>query len=247
MRMTPKTLSIVCMFVLFSPSASATDLSWFFRDYQWAMTGIVSVKLEQDGAMTLLDRHGTGFFVDDKCTVVTALHVVSGIPSENLYVRLRLPREPNRVNQFPATIIHSSRDLAFLRVRLPGKPRCTTGDVRPLKLARPTEAVTFPGEEVFIAGFPRLAASSFDIPVVRDGVIGATEVSWADGPMLLLDLIGVPGFSGAPVVHKDSGRVVGVVFGPGMTERQFGMEWASPVSTAEYDAAIAAETATNDK
>jgi hypothetical protein len=48
--------------------------------------------------------------------------------------------------------------------------------------------------------------------------------------MLLLDLTGVPGFSGAPVVLRESGEVFGVVFGPGRTQRQYDLEWATPIT-----------------
>jgi hypothetical protein len=242
-----RAVAIACLGLLSHAGARATDLSWFFRDYQWAMAGIVSAKPEPDGTVTILDKNGTGFFVDEQCTVVTAFHVVRTISPEALYVRLRLPREPGKVKNIPASVIYTVRDVAFLRVHIPGQPKCSTGDVRPLKLAEAAGVGLAPGEEVFIAGFPRLDKSIFDIPVVRDGVISATELKWADGPMLLLDLIGVPGFSGAPVVHKNSGRVIGVVFGPGTTDRQFGMEWASPIGSTEYDAAIAAERAASGK
>ena len=33
-------------------------------------------------------------------------------------------------------------------------------------------------------------------------------------PMYLLDLVGIPGFSGSPVVSVDSGEAIGIVHGP---------------------------------
>ncbi len=58
--------------------------------------------------------------------------------------------------------------------------------------------------------------------------------------MLLLDLMGVPGFSGSPVVLIDTGEVIGVVFGPGPTQRGFGFEWATPLLPSDYEEATKA-------
>ena len=56
--------------------------------------------------------------------------------------------------------------------------------------------------------------------------------------MLLLDLTGTPGFSGGPVILQRTGEVVGVVYGPGPTSRQFDFEWATFVTPADYESAI---------
>ncbi len=52
--------------------------------------------------------------------------------------------------------------------------------------------------------------------------------------MLLLDLTGVPGFSGAPVILESSGEVIGVVYGPGRTERVYDLEWATPLTESDH-------------
>ena len=56
--------------------------------------------------------------------------------------------------------------------------------------------------------------------------------------MLLLDLFGVPGFSGSPVILQRTGEVVGVIFGPGPTKRVFGFEWATPIKQTDYSRAL---------
>lgn len=60
--------------------------------------------------------------------------------------------------------------------------------------------------------------------------------------MLLLDLLGVPGFSGSPIISAETGEVLGVIFGPGPTKRAFGFEWATPLSPDDYATAISTET-----
>jgi hypothetical protein len=47
----------------------------------------------------------------------------------------------------------------------------------------------------------------------------------------------VPGFSGAPVVLAATGEVIGLVFGPGRTEREYDLEWATPLLRRDLKAA----------
>ena len=87
------------------------------------------------------------------------------------------------------------------------------------------------GEPVLVAGFPVLEGRQpRDIPILRKGIIASSELEWENEAMLLLDLSGVPGFSGAPVVLESTGQVVGIVFGPGRTSREYDFEWATPLS-----------------
>ena len=61
--------------------------------------------------------------------------------------------------------------------------------------------------------------------------------------MILLDLLGVPGFSGSPVILENTGEVIGIIYGPGPTERIFGFEWATPITQEDYLSAIDASSA----
>lgn len=56
--------------------------------------------------------------------------------------------------------------------------------------------------------------------------------------MLLLDLLGVPGFSGSPVILMPKGYVVGVIYGPGPTPRATGFEWATTITRKNYKVAL---------
>lgn len=65
--------------------------------------------------------------------------------------------------------------------------------------------------------------------------------------MILLDLFGVPGFSGSPVILESTGEVIGIIYGPGPTERSFGFEWATPITQEEYLSAIDASSDSAEK
>jgi cellulose biosynthesis protein BcsQ len=74
-------------------------------------------------------------------------------------------------------------------------------------------------------------------------VLAYTEIVWRkEGKMLLFDLVGVPGFSGSPVVLFDTREVIGVVYGPGPTACGFGFEWATPIIYSDYEKALSANT-----
>ena len=52
------------------------------------------------------------------------------------------------------------------------------------------------GEPVLVAGFPMLEGEQpKDKPILRRGIVASAELEWREGPMLLLDLTGVPGFT----------------------------------------------------
>lgn len=179
---------------------------------------------------------GTGFVADTRCTVATAKHILDGVDPAALLVRLRNPQDPDATVTIAAAVIHRdpTRDLAFLEIAgPPGGMRCR-GPLAPIPIAERYEGETLAGEPVLIAGFPALEQEEpRDVPVLRRGVIGSGELLWAGRPMLLLDLAGTPGFSGAPVIHERTGEVLGVVFGSGRTPREYGTTWATPLVRGE--------------
>jgi hypothetical protein len=178
---------------------------------------------------------GTGFLVDKRCTVVTAKHILQDLPGERLIVRFEHPGKLGRSLTFNARLSSTDpeRDLAYLSLaELPGGGNaCSASGLSPLAVVREIDPVTLTSAEVLILGFPVLEGEQpREIPIVRRGSVASAELSWAGMPMLLLDLTGVPGFSGAPVVLSQSGEVIGVVFGPGRTQRQYDLEWATPLT-----------------
>ena len=183
---------------------------------------------------------GTGFLVDSKCALITAKHILGDIDRERIAVRFELPPDFSKVRTLKADLIYQDekRDLAMLRVSRLGGKSWTSGEAHVFSLGSETEQKSLAGEDILIVGHPVLAPQNLDIPVIRAGIVSSTSITWGHQPMLLLDLLGVPGFSGSPVILARTGEVVGVVFGPGPTLQAYGFEWATPVSKEFYDAAV---------
>ena len=178
---------------------------------------------------------GTGFLAGKRCTVVTAKHLLQDVPPDRLIVRFENPADPGSALTFHARATGSDpeRDLTYLTLaELPGGgDPCAAGALRPLPLAEEIGPRGLAGADVLLLGFPALEGEQpREVPIVRRGSIASAELSWSGKPMLLLDLTGVPGFSGAPVVLSATGQVVGVVFGPGRTQREYDLEWATPIT-----------------
>jgi S1-C subfamily serine protease len=187
---------------------------------------------------------GTGFLVDQDCTFVTAKHVLSSLKEpEKLIIRFENPGQAGRVNTVGARILHRDpdTDLAFLVVQVEDGRSCSSGSLQVFALAPTIPDSTHVGSAVAIIGFPRLAQEdSVDIPVMRKGHLSSVQIRKEGQPALLLDLFGVPGFSGSPVVLETTGAVIGVVYGPGPTRRAFGFEWATPIDKQKYTTAMEA-------
>lgn len=186
---------------------------------------------------------GTAFLVDEDCTIVTAKHAVEGIPQDQLVLRF-LGQKEGTVRTFPARILRliDDRDLAFLAFgpAKKGKRWCGTRGFQPIPIHPGSERVKLTGQSVVVLGYPALEGMPpRDVPVVRRGGIASAELDWRGQPMLLLDLTGVPGFSGAPVILESVGEVIGVVYGPGRTERVYDLEWATPLTEGDYGQAFA--------
>jgi hypothetical protein len=183
---------------------------------------------------------GSGFLVDGSCTVVTAKHLFDLADRRRLLVRYQTPKDRTTVQTLRAAVIGETvdRDLAYLRLTMPDGRPCRTDELRPLPLFPRFDARTLAGESVLIAGFPRLGPYDVDIPVVRRGIVASAEgTDDAKKPVLLLDLTGVSGFSGSPVVLERTGEVIGVVYGPGLIERFADFEIATPIDRTDLDAA----------
>ncbi len=193
-----------------------------------------------DGDRGAIQWLGTAFLVDDRCTVVTAKHAIEGIPAGRLMLRFLAPDD--RVITHLARVIHTAAvDLAFLKFgpETDQKQFCRGLEAQPLAIHGGTERPRLTGEPVWVLGYPALeGAPPRDIPVVRRGIVASAELDWLGLPMLLLDMTGMPGFSGAPVILEKTGGVIGVVYGPGRTERIFDVEWATPLSPDDYDKAL---------
>jgi S1-C subfamily serine protease len=187
---------------------------------------------------------GTAFLIDDDCTLVTAKHAVEGIPEDQLLLRF-LGQEEGTVRTYPARVLHlaDDRDLAFLAFGPEkGKRLCGTRGFQRIPIHPGGERVKLTGQAVMVLGFPALEGTPpRDVPVVRRGGVASAEMDWRGRPMLLLDLTGIPGFSGGPVILESTGEVIGVVYGPGRTERVYDLEWATPLTERDRGQAFKEE------
>ena len=187
---------------------------------------------------------GSGFFVDQNCRVATAKHLLENANNKRIYIKYIPPEDRNRFQTLIAEVIYEdeTKDLAFL------KPKsCYLKRIKPLPLMQKLDGLSsLGGEIVFVGGFPRLGAQSVDFPILRKSIIASTEFTDAQkgSPILLLDLIGAPGFSGSPVVLERTGEVVGVVMGSIKTpasDHYYAFEGATPITQADYEAALVKE------
>lgn len=179
---------------------------------------------------------GTGFVVDQYCTFVTAKHVLASMgDGDKVVIRFQRPSDLSRVltRTTRMLFVDPEVDLTFLRIDQVDNRRCASGSLHVFPIAKAVSPESIFGEPIAIIGHPNLVGRSFDIPVVRTGVVSSGEMKWNSHPMLLLDLLGVRGFSGSPVILQRSGEVIGVVYGPGPTPRASGFEWATPISNQD--------------
>lgn len=227
--------------------ATVSGLSAEPRPFRDLKRSIVHVGIVQTrGELVATQWLGTGFVIDGFCTVLTARHLLTDLPtSASLVLRFLDPENPDAVRTFRSSIVarSESSDLAVLR---PTKTRLVRNfcskEVRPLELAEDFRRDAWTGEEISVLGFPVLEGEQpRDLPILRRGIIASAELEWEDRPMLLLDLTGVPGFSGSPVIRLRDGLVLGVVHGPGLTSRVYDFEWATPVTQQVLETMLAEE------
>ena len=151
---------------------------------------------------------------------------------ERLVIRFQSPKDKSVVVTLDAKIVYEklNSDMAFLQVPLINNQPCNAGDLYIFPLV-PNSEYFSPGDDVLVIGYPLLTTAliELDIPVMRGGIVSSKDISLDKNKMLTLDLFGVPGFSGSPVILKDTGYVIGIIYGPGPTERGFGFEWATPI------------------
>lgn len=220
--------------------ASQNNQSSLIGPFQNLRSGIVHIGLskdEKENVSTIEKWLGTGFVVDSKCTFVTAKHVLRNADKQRVVVRFQLPSDLSKVRSLKANIVYEdkTRDLAVLKIYTFNNQPCNSGGFHIFPILEKENFQSLGGEEILIIGYPVVGDKHIDIPIIRNGIISSNEIKWSSEAMLLLDLLGVPGFSGSPVILRRSGHVVGVVYGPGPTQRAFGFEWATPFSKDDYD------------
>jgi S1-C subfamily serine protease len=198
-------------------------------------------KSSEGDELVLQHTLGTGFLVDRKYTVATVRsRFTKYVDKGRLVVQFRSPSDRDRFRILPARVLFEfpNKDLAFLRVE--GSPADMSGLSRLELIKTVAEIQSLTTETVIVAGHPRLGDFNRDYPVLRRGMISSTDIRMSGSPLILLDLLGIPGFSGAPVVVESTGRVIGMIPGPEFAKGSQGFQWAMPVTGEDYRRAISA-------
>ncbi len=242
---------IIFLCISFSLSAYTQEnkINEIIEEYK---TGIFHIgQLIGSGENSDIEWLGSAFLLDDNCTFATAKHIFKNVNRENLVIRFRLPDDKTIVRTTPIRILCEDfqSDLAFLKIDYWNNQPCKTKRAYSFNIPSDYVKGSLTGETVLVIGHPVLSIIKvdIDIPVVRKGIISSTEITWGSQSMILLDLIGVPGFSGSPVILESTGEVIGIIYGPGPTERRFGFEWATPITQEDYLSAIDASSASAEE
>jgi S1-C subfamily serine protease len=230
--------SVVLLLLSLSGCAANSQNKVFFtiRD------ALVHVGQAKEPESAELDRWlGSGFFVDNNCTIATAKHLFSKADRQRLLIAFLWPHKRSEGMLMKVKIIYedTNRDLAFLQIVTREGKSCRSDWFNPLSIVDHVDNWdSLGGKTVYIAGFPRLEKESVHYPVIRKGIVASGEFTWGVHPILLLDLTGVPGFSGSPVVLETTKEVIGVVYGPGGMKRYSDFELATPITREDYEKAV---------
>ncbi len=185
----------------------------------------------------------TGFFVDSLCTVATAKHVIDSLGTDKLGIRVPLPDSARRALLLPVRVTHlyDQKDIALVRVNRRNRRNCTSQAQHQFVLSDPQRLESLMGSDVFIIGHPQIASTSTDFPIYRRGTIASAELENFGEPIILLDLIARPGYSGSPVILRGTRTVIGVMSGRFITirgqakeNRENGFSVASPMTVEDY-------------
>jgi hypothetical protein len=185
---------------------------------------------------------GTGFMVDRKCTLASAKHIFHGVNADRFVVRLQ-SADRERAPILRARVLYRKPelDLVFLQLvgAAMGQGQCPAELRDHLELAEAFDDGLV-GEPILLPGFPLIEGEPPGFPVLRRGYVSSAELEWDGSPMLLLDLRSAPGFSGSPVILERTGQVVGVLFGSGLTPREYDLTWATPITRGDLRSALRA-------
>jgi len=159
---------------------------------------------------------GTAFSIDyeGKLYLVTAKHVVSGLPESNATIQVRRGDRWDDVHTVKTLFPPSSNvDIVVFetneRVKQPFEV-AIIGD---------TGGPAF-GQQVWFLGYPwgiHTRASNRELPFIKRGTMSAIDATDTNAMVLYIDGFNNPGFSGGPILYWDFGkhgyRLMGVVQG----------------------------------
>jgi hypothetical protein len=171
---------------------------------------------------------GTGFLVSSNGTIVTVDHHVANETTGVGYDKLFAIHENK---WWPVKVVRRFRD---------GKGGRDIAVLKPVGLVMVSRFLEIGGEakmgmDVAIAGFPQAFGEEVKThPLFRRGFVSTTKLTLDSGsPIIVLDMTPVTGFSGAPVVNLQTGKVIGVFFGGLNNPPSSDFSLAAPLSSED--------------
>jgi hypothetical protein len=158
---------------------------------------------------------GTGFVIDyqGKAYLVTARHVVAGLPTVNATIQVM--KAGNWVDYHTVKTLFPpspDADVAVFETseKVPPYEISTVGKDK-------DEGVTM-GQQIWFLGYPGGLGSHWsngDAPFIKKGVMSAIDARNPDTMVLYIDGFNNPGFSGGPIIYwdfkKHAYKILGVV------------------------------------
>lgn len=183
------------------------------------------------GKADLAHVRGSAFLIGPRGLLVTADHVIGDLTDETLNEVYILRPTPPNMTASKVTVVKrfktadSTRDLAFLQItRKPDDP-----DLPFFEIADQPQV----GEEVFLLGYPLVFDKIYRWPLFRFGRISSVKYFLKDSKVLVLDLTSAAGFSGAPVIRRSDGKVLGVQKGGATGNKQADFSLATVLTAAD--------------
>lgn len=172
------------------------------------------------GGSIRIEWRGTGFLLNEDCLIGASRHLFyakrtkNNVPVDTIFVGNRVvigfthPHDLTKRAYVETDLIYEDKrkDLAFLQPKNCGP---IIKDRHVYELEEPRSLYDLGGESVHVIGHPGLVGLKSDVPVIRSGIVALGPLGTPSA--LLLDLIGVGGYSGSPVILKSTGRVIGMV------------------------------------
>jgi hypothetical protein len=167
------------------------------------------------------DTYGTAFTLDYEgmLYIVTARHVVGGLPEEKAALQIKRGQKWFNVNTIK-TLFPKSKDVD-IAVFQTGEKIDNPYQIKSTEMG----GVTM-GQQLWFLGYPYGLESQFgkaaenhmvEAPFIKRGTMSAVDGSNPDAVVLYIDAFNNPGFSGGPIVYWDFSKhsygIVGVVMG----------------------------------
>ena len=166
-------------------------------------------------------EYGTGFFIDERGTILTSAHVLAAVDDPRK-VTVYVAGRPLQARLGP---VYRQADLATLKV--------DAGKTRPLALDARQPTL---GETVYAVGFPYVDIFRDKQPAISVGHVAGTgrQIEYAGRPvedLLLTDAFVADGCSGGPLIDGQ-GKVIGVLrFNLSKEGSWLGLSFAEPIGS----------------